>query len=707
MDLLVSRDGAVLAQRENGDSTVRGAFVVPGTWNEEKRTLDVILVDERTSTERKRDWWTGKEIDEKIELDDSAVRLDRLNNGAPVLVAHRSRDAFAQIGKFVEGSARIEGVKPERQLVVTAAFSPNLSEDNERIVRDIAQGFRRHWSVGFWPHKTIVTEKGDGPNFHSVVDWTALEGSVVPIGADDGATTRSLDTPRTEGEKMPEEQTAEQKAAEQAKIDAEIQAQAKRLAEAAIAKRRDRDAKVLRLGKVLKFDRDKIDEYTARDEEWAVLSVEMTDAAAEAQKATGTDNTVRVEAGEYDERGIDDLRMASYLFVHRFGPDKAEEKFVESLQRREKSDQRHIATDITMKTLGQFEWSRESSQYLGRSLIDLARHCLERENPGCTKYMSPGRIATRALNTTSGFQLLLAEVLNASVDLGYTEVPMDARWAQRTVLRDFRNKHAITMGESAELLEIGEDGEFKTSTMREKEETYKLVTWGRSFAVSRELLVNDHLQGITDIPRKMGAAGVRKMRQILYGILTDGLTGSMSDGQPLFSTATGNRTFSNIAATNAIPIVENFNLARVAMATRPGLGNVDETLPTVQFPMRYLVLAEKWIDRVEQELGIAVQSSARADGAGITKQITSRLRGLQPIADPLMDAKDFGGGAGNGWVATDGQSVEYAFLEGAEGMQVNSYAPEGKLGNRIDAYMDFGAGAVETRGVQLNKGAAS
>ena len=717
MEIRVREDGTEIGRRESPlEMATRDAVTVPNTWDEEARTVDVVLVDERTSTQRKRDWWSGKVIDEKIELDVTAVRMSRLNNGAPVLVAHRSRDPFAQIGKWAEGSARIEGKAPKRQLVAKAMFSPNLSEDNERIVRDIAQGFRRHWSVGFVPHKTVVTETKDdnSPNVHSVIDWTPLEGSTVPIGADDNATTRSQTTESAKGETMPDLTKAEIEAAaaaEKARIEAEIEtralAQAERMAAKLMAERKARDAKITQLAKVLKFDRAAVDIYTERDEEWSVLSADMIDTAAKAQQAaTGTNSTLRVESGEYDERGIDNLRMGAYLFVHRYGPDKAEEKFVESLTRREKRDARHVSTDISMKTLKDFDWARESSQYMGRTLIDLARISLEKDNPGCTKYWSPSQIAMRALNTTSGFLLLLAEVLNASVDMGFSEVPMDARWSKKTTIRDFRDKHSIAMGEAADLLEIGEDGEFKTSTLAEKDETYRLVTWGRSFAISRELMINDRLGGLTDIPFKMGQAGVRKMRQILYGILTTGQTETMSDGIALFSAVSGNRTFNNIG-TAAIPTIANFNLARVAMSTRPGLGTTDETAPTVQFPMRYLVLAEKWIDRVEQELGIAIGTPNRADGAGLTSQVTSRLRALQPIADPLMDAKDFGGGAGNGWVATDGQAVEHAFLEGAEGMQINSYQPEGKLGTRIDAWIDFGAGPVEQRGVQLNVGAAS
>ena len=121
--------------------------------------------------------------------------------------------------------------------------------------------------------------------------------------------------------------------------------------------------------------------------------------------------------------------------------------------------------------------------------------------------------------------------------------------------------------------------------------------------------------------------------------------------------------------------------------------------------MRYIISGEKYIDRIEQELGI--NNSARSDGTGITKQVPSRLRSLVPVADALMDAHNFGGGLGNGWIVTDGRSVEHAFLEGAEGMQVTTYTPQGKLGVVIQAHLDFNAGAVEQRGVQLNAGAAS
>lgn len=735
MEIRQRPDGTIIAievpegrQAPEPGETRLPVMTVPDTWDPVTRTMDVVLVDERTATVRKFDWQTWDFVDETLSLDAAAVRLDRLNNGAPLLMVHNSRDPFAQIGKFLEGRARIEGEKPTRKLVSTVGFSPHLDEARESVVQEMADGFRRHLSVGFDPHVTVVTTRDDGPNEHEVIDWTPLEGSVVPIGADDNATTRSYKPAHTgieeRGEHMDPEaivkalaaaEAAEKKVAEaaaaaaQVERQAEIQAEAKRLANEMIAARQERNKQIRKLAKVLVFKVEDTNAICKRDESLEVLSAEMIETATKAQEVSAVKNgtTGTVTQGDYDKRDIDDLRMVSYLFCHRYSPAQAEKKIVESLTRRDDMDARHVAADVSMDTLKQFNWRREGSEYLGYSLLDMAKRCLERDEPGCTRRKSRDWIARRALNTTSGFTILLQEAFNISVDAGFVEVPLDARWSRRTTIADFRLKHNITMGETAEFLPLGEDGELISSTIREKEETYRLETVGRSLALTRELIINDQFGGLTDLPFKFGQSAVRHMRGVLYGILTGGLTTTvMTDGEPLFSAIAGNRTFNNINAAG-VPSIPNINLMRVPMATRPGLGNVDEADPTVRFLMRFLICAEKFIDRVEQELGISVRAENRADGAGITSQIPTRLRGLQPIADPLLDAFDFGGGTGNGWITTDGESVEHAFLEGSEGMQVNIYSPEGKLGTRIDVHIDFGAGAVEQRGVQLNPGAAS
>src|SRR5689334_10925969 len=81
----------------------RQATILPKTLNEVARTVDVV-------------WTTGaavlrgffQQYWEKLSLDPKAVKMRRLNNGAPFLNAHNSYDAACVVGVVEAGSAKLE-----------------------------------------------------------------------------------------------------------------------------------------------------------------------------------------------------------------------------------------------------------------------------------------------------------------------------------------------------------------------------------------------------------------------------------------------------------------------------------------------------------------------------------------------------------------------------------------------------------------------
>jgi hypothetical protein len=77
---------------------------------------------------------------------------------------------------------------------------------------------------------------------------------------------------------------------------------------------------------------------------------------------------------------------------------------------------------------------------------------------------------------------------------------------------------------------------------------------------------------------------------------------------------------------------------------------------------------------------------------------------LTLIVDPRLDAKS----ATHWYVAADPvlfPSIEYAYLAGNEGVQVETRAGFEVDGVQIRARLDFGAGALDFRGVYANAGA--
>lgn len=142
--------------------------------NEEARTVDVIFSTETDQVER----YFGREI---LDHSPTSVRLDRLNNSAPLLLEHNSRN---QIG--VIESAAIS----ERQGIATVRFS--RSEEAEEIFQDIKDGIRSKVSVGYRVHGLVLesTDSKSGMDTYRITDWEPFEISVVAIPADDSATVR-------------------------------------------------------------------------------------------------------------------------------------------------------------------------------------------------------------------------------------------------------------------------------------------------------------------------------------------------------------------------------------------------------------------------------------------------------------------------------------------------------------------------------------
>ena len=153
---------------------------------------------------------------------------------------------------------------------------------------------------------------------------------------------------------------------------------------------------------------------------------------------------------------------------------------------------------------GDHELSEPARQYVGMTTRDLASDCLHRAGVRTTT-MATDSLVTRALHSTSDFPLILGDTVNRELRRGYEAAPSGIRPAARqTTIRDFRAKRSLVLGEFSELAKVGEGGEFKSGTIDEAGETYKLETYGRILAISRQALVNDDLGRVL---RSGGGAG--------------------------------------------------------------------------------------------------------------------------------------------------------------------------------------------------------
>lgn len=170
----------------------RDAQVAPESFNADANTIDIVWTT--GAAVRRCDYWDGTEFDEVLSLEAGAVRLERLNLGAPFLDTHCSYGLDNVIGSIVPGTAKIE----DGRGIATVLMSKAAGVAD--TVQKIREGVIRNISVGYWTHKIIKTEGDDGKVARwDVIDWEPLEISAVPIPADAGSHIRA--STRSEGDK--------------------------------------------------------------------------------------------------------------------------------------------------------------------------------------------------------------------------------------------------------------------------------------------------------------------------------------------------------------------------------------------------------------------------------------------------------------------------------------------------------------------------
>lgn len=131
---------------------------------------------------RRQDFWTGERYDEELVVSDKAIRLDRLNAGAPLLDSHMIYGGVdAQLG--VVDRAWIE---KGRGLAEIRFPSEGVDENADRAFAKVKDGIVKSVSVGYRRLKIEVDQKKD-PVLWRVVDWEPFEISLVTVPADAGA----------------------------------------------------------------------------------------------------------------------------------------------------------------------------------------------------------------------------------------------------------------------------------------------------------------------------------------------------------------------------------------------------------------------------------------------------------------------------------------------------------------------------------------
>ncbi len=330
--------------------------------------------------------------------------------------------------------------------------------------------------------------------------------------------------------------------------------------------------------------------------------------------------------------------------------------------------------------------SGQARPFIGLTIPELARECLSRAG-GSTLGLGAGEIITRALNTTSDFPALLGDVVGRTLRQSYSAPPSGIRiLARETSASDFRMKSSIMLDSAGlELLKVNEHGEFKSGSMAEGKESYKVDTFGRIFGITRQALVNDDLGAFTDISRRLGQQAVAFEAKFLVDLLIAlaGLGPIMNDGKNLFDADHG-----NLAAIDAPPTEASLTAARLAMRRQTSLaGGIIAINPA-------FLLVPPELETLAEKLLTAIQPMQTADANPFSKLTLI----VEPrLTDPLR------------WYLiappAEVDGLEFARLSGSAQPDIQTRAGFEIDGVETRVRLDFGAGFVDHRGWYSNAGA--
>jgi hypothetical protein len=334
-------------------------------------------------------------------------------------------------------------------------------------------------------------------------------------------------------------------------------------------------------------------------------------------------------------------------------------------------------------------------ELMGRSMLDMGAMILESrgERPN---WKNRERLATQVLERSAGAGMSTSDFPALLIATGDRVLQNAYRIAQSPLLKiakrrdavDFRTLYNIKFSEAPGLLPVGEGGEVKAGPRTESVESFKVQTYARKMLLTRQAIINDDLGAFSDSGAAFGRGAAQTEANLLAGLLTanSGNGANLADGSPLYGTGA---TRNNKAATGAAIAIDTLGAGRQALRD---MLDIDGKTPISATP-RHLVVGSALETTAEQFLHtISAVESANVNpfGGALKLHVDPRLTGTawRLFADP-----------------SEVPVLMVAYLNGADGPNVETKLGWDVLGLEIRAVLDFGCGVNDFRGTYLNPGA--
>ncbi len=607
-----------------------------------------------------RSSWFDEPWMETLGVTDAECDLTRLNAGAPVMANHgrygTGDTPLVSIGKTVRA-----WIEKNRAFV---EIKLSRREGMEGLLQDIADELVPNVSVGYQILERTLTKSNGAdvtgaPDEYRVTKWLPLEVSLVDIPADatvgigrshESATTAAsyhvVDLPepgfQQKGIVM---KTAEQAAAAgnaAATAAQTVDADAIRTAE------RTRGVEIREACALAGLESSVAEDFIKRDISVETVRLEALKKMRERSDAQAISS--RADIVVVQDETTTRREMVEAALLNRFNPKNPLP-----------------------------EGARE---FRSLSLVELGRTLLDTQGIK-TKGMDRMQIATRALEGTSDLANIVANVANKTLRRAYLSAPRTfQRWARQNTAPDFKQLTRVALSDAPALEKVNESGEFHRGAFTDGKEVYQLATVGKIIGISRQAIINDDMGAFTRIPELFGFAAANYESDTVYGILT--ANAALADTVALF-----HANHSNLGS--GVIAIAGLSAARAAMRIqKTPSGAVMNLAPA------YLIVPGALETVANQYLSSNFVATKQGD-------INPFGGSMEVVVEGRLDANS----TSVWYAAADPASidtVEYSYLDGQEGVYVETRLGFDVDGVEIKARLDFAAKAIEYRGLYKSSG---
>ncbi len=326
-----------------------------------------------------------------------------------------------------------------------------------------------------------------------------------------------------------------------------------------------------------------------------------------------------------------------------------------------------------------------ANEYRGLRLVDMAREALVLANVPTRGKTGMDIVGAAFTQSTSDFPVLLENTMHKSLLAAYERAANVWRQIARAgSVSDFRAHPRLRLGGFSTLDTVAENGEFKYQGIPDaRKESVTATTKGNLINLSRQMVINDDLDGFMQLTAMLGGAAARSVEADLFALLAANPT--MSDAVTLIHASHGNTTTGVITAATV-------GAARVLMRKQAVVGTTDDYLniqPTV------LLCAEEKRDTA------SVLMSAEFNPASSNSRVPNPVRSAATVVSSprVADPK---------WYLFADPSIapalEVAFLDGNQTPFLDRQDGFTVDGSMYKVRLDYGVAALDWQPIVYSTG---